>query len=217
MTETATESAGYQGSSSTGSYAALGASLFGSLGSILDANTNVQKTEQQSYNFALQQETANQRINLQNRNNSQVAGFNLQQESIQQAGIANQAGITYKQNNAAWQNRGQEGSGGITSPIANPGGTGNYLQAALQQQQVEAEKQKTLMQLAQGYQMPTPIQPFQVYTPWDQVLKGTSNAITGLSKAWDARQITSDPTSAATPTSTLDGNDWGTRHGEVSA
>ena len=213
MTETATQSAGYLGTSNAGSYAALGSSLMGSLGAILDANTNIKRAWDQSYNYNLEQATVQQRINLQNRNNSQVAGFNLQQLAIQQAGIENQAGIDFAKNNAAWMNRGQSGSGGLISVTANPGGTGNYLQAAQQLKQVEAEKQAALMRLAQGYQMPTPTRPFKIYTPWDQYLRGATGTIQGLNKIWDERQIVSDPNSRK-PGSTLDGNDWGTRHGE---
>lgn len=214
MTETATQSAGYLSSSSVGSYAALGASLFGSLGTVLDANNNTKRAWDLSYNSALEQETIRNRTKLQNKNNSQAAGFNLQQLATQQAGIENQAGIDYKKNDAAWRNRGQEGSGGILSATANPGGTGNYLQSAMQLQQVEAEKRQALMRLAQGYQMPSITRPYKVYTPWDQYLKPLASSFAGLSKVWDERQITSDPHSAKTPASTLDGNDWGTRHGE---
>jgi hypothetical protein len=209
MTETATQSAGYLGSSSVGSYAALGSSIFGSIGAILDANTNTQRTWDLSYNSALQQATERNRIQQQNNNNSQVAGFNLQQLAVKQAGIENQAGIDYAKNNAAWLNRGQEGSGGVTSATANPGGTGNYLQAAMQLQQVDAEKQQALMRLSQGYQMPTPIKPYKVYTPWDQYLKGVGSSIQGISKVWDERQITSAPNSVTAPVSTLDGTGEG--------
>ena len=214
MTETATESAGYLGSSSVGSYAALGSSLFGSLGTILDANNNTKRAWELSYNNTLEQETRRKQTQLQNNNNSQVAGFNLQQLAIQTAGIENQAGIDYKNKDAAWQNRGQEGSGGIISGTNNAGGTGNYLQTAMQLKQVESEKQQALMRLSQGYQLPTPVRPYKIYTPWDSILKPIASSFQGLNKAWEDRQITSDPHTVVSPSNTLDGNDWGTRHGE---
>lgn len=173
---TAVADAGYSGDSSASGYAGMATSLASSVGSILESMQLGKAVYDQSYNQNLEAYTRQYQIAQQNNNNSRVAGHNLQQLALAQAGIVNNANLAQTSADKAGLFRSQAESEGVLSVQKNTGGTLSLLQAGMELQTNKAHRQAELMKLAQGFQLPLVGTRYRA----PSAIPGMINAVTGL-------------------------------------